>query len=934
MTSRILKRSPRTLILGVASSLALICAQPATAQANDSVSADMTLSLPASSLSESLVLLGQIAGVNIIAPDELVAGKQSESLTGEMSVEDALSALLKEHGLEANLRPSGAYLVSERAVVPQSSNTDPQPAPQPVALVEEEPQVQDVIIVEGTKLSQSLQDLDVSAEVFTAERLARERIVDVGEIFLKTPNVNSRGGAGGSFTIRGISRGGVGGAGQGVTSNVYIDGAPLSSNGLGSGPTSLWDVQQVEVLRGPQSSVQGRNALAGAIIVTTADPTYDFEAKGRASYATYDTVQLAGAISGPIIADQLAARLAIDFQESDGFITNTIVDRSADRRESLLVRGKLLFEPQALPALSTKLTLDYLESDLGESRPIVSTNFGTASPQFETFDYLDYEGNGRFPNNENEVFRVVSDTSYALNSNWTARGIFTYEDASTDRLFGDPDFVEEFNGLTFNQFDEEVYSAEARLDFEYDTFRGLIGSYYFEEEVLLDRDIGAVILPALLSVTPPPLRPLVVVDPADSLVSQRDGNTTETNNWAIFGQLEYDFSPEWTLSLGFRYDEEEFSIPDEFSAVSATPETCVATLPAILLNPAVPDPFLTTSLPCGVLANAFVPPQFPLGGDIEQSFDAFLPRVALTYNFNEDSSVFVSYQRGYRAGGSETFIADNPSGFGFIRDINLYDPEYLDTIEVGTRNIFMDGALTFNANVFYSSYDDAQIRLTGQNAADASDDITENAGEATLFGAEILLDYAPTDEWGVFASLGLLDAEYDEYRFAADANGVPVNPIDPRFANLAGNTVPNAPEVTFTIGANYQHRSGFFANGSLSYIGEQFDGVDNLQEADFRAAFEAFNLANGTDLNVDFGGTLTEVIEDRTDLTARFGYEADNFTIYAFGSNLLNEEVITNVNYGNVSPITGEVVLIGPTSETVATVNRPRVVGVGIDVNF
>ena len=794
--------------------------------------------------------------------------------------------------------------------------------------------VLDEIIVEGTKLAESVQDLEASVEVFTAERLERERIIDVGDILLKTPNVSSRGGAGGSFTIRGVSRGGVGSAGQGVTSNVYIDGAPLASNGLGRGPTTLWDVEQVEVLRGPQSSVQGRNALAGAIVIRTADPTYEFEAKGRTSYATNEFIQVAGAVSGPIVADQLAARLAIDYQDNDGFITNTIVDRSADRRESLLVRGKLLFEPNAITALSSKITLDYQESELGESRPIVSTAFGTTSPQFETFDYLDYEGSGRFPNNENEGLRIVSDTTYSLTENWAARGIFTYEDSSTDRLFGDPDFIVEFNGLTFNQFDEEVLSAEVRLDFEFENLRGLIGAYYFEEESILDRDIGAVILPAILSVTPPPLQALVSIDPVDSVVSQRDGNTTETENRAVFGQIEYDLSPRWTLNLGFRYDEEEFAIPGEFSSISASPDSCIATLPAILLDPSVTDPFLTTTLPCSVLATAFVPPQIPLGGDIQRSFDAFLPRAALTYNVSDTNSVFVSYQRGYRAGGSETFLAAAPGGFGLIRDINLYDPEYLDTIEIGTRNILLDGALTLNANVFYSVYDDAQIRLTGENPADSGDDVTENAGEATLFGAEILVDYRPNAEWNLFASLGLLDAEYDEYPFAVDSDGNPTNPANPRFANLAGNTVPNAPEVTFTIGANYRSASGFFANASLSYIGEQFDGVDNLQEADFRAASEAFNLVNGADLNVDFGGTLTEVIGDRTDLTARFGYEAENYTVYAFGSNLLDEQQVNNVNYGSVSPVTGELVLLAATQETVATVNRPRVVGLGLDFRF
>ncbi|MEM1390559.1 MAG: TonB-dependent receptor [Pseudomonadota bacterium] len=276
-----------------------------------------------------------------------------------------------------------------------------------------------------------------------------------------------------------------------------------------------------------------------------------------------------------------------------------------------MVRGKVLFEPAALPALSTKVTLDYQESDLGESRPIVSTGFGPTSPEFETFDYLDYEGNGRFPNNENEGFRIVSDTSYALTEYWTAKGVVTYEDSSTDRLFGDPNFISEFGGLTFNQFDEEVFSIEGRLDFEYEDFRGLIGLYYFEEGSVLNRDIQSELLPQILAITPPPLQPLVSVNPSDSLISLQDGDTTETENRAIFGQIEYDFSPKWTLNLGFRYDEEEFAVPNEFSSTSLLPDTCTATIPAVLLKSCCtgPDNYDDPALrnPCHRLCSRRIP---------------------------------------------------------------------------------------------------------------------------------------------------------------------------------------------------------------------------------------------------------------------------------------------------------------------------------------
>ena len=135
----------------------------------------------------------------------------------------------------------------------------------------------EIIIIQFTKQELTLQEVDASVELFTNERLDAERIIDINDLLIRIPNVSGEGNSS-SINIRGISRRGVG---RGVSSNIYLDGSPLSGTALGRGVTSLWDTQQVEVLRGSQSSIQGRNALAGAIVVTSADPTYNPEGKVR-----------------------------------------------------------------------------------------------------------------------------------------------------------------------------------------------------------------------------------------------------------------------------------------------------------------------------------------------------------------------------------------------------------------------------------------------------------------------------------------------------------------------------------------------------------------------------------------------------------------------------------------------------------------------------
>ena len=199
-----------------------------------------------------------------------------------------------------------------------------------------------------------------------------------------------------SIAIRGIGRNGASGQGRGVTSNVYVDGSPLSGTALGRSLTSLWDVEQVEVLRGSQSSVQGRNALAGAIVVTTADPTYSPEGKLRLSYGENSSYQVAGAFSNAIIDEQLAFRLAADIQESDGFIDHIHADKNADYEDRLLLRGKLLFEPKAIDDLSVKLTFDHNDTNIGEARPVVNTPDNVTDEAYQTFDVFNYTSSGRY----------------------------------------------------------------------------------------------------------------------------------------------------------------------------------------------------------------------------------------------------------------------------------------------------------------------------------------------------------------------------------------------------------------------------------------------------------------------------------------------------------------------------------------------------------
>ena len=759
----------------------------------------------------------------------------------------------------------------------------------------------DKIVVAGSKLDITVQELESSVEVFDRERLEAENIVDLEDLLLRVPNVSSSGGSS-TFSIRGIQRRGV--AGVGVASNVYVDGLPLSGVALSRGLSTLWDVEQAEVLRGSQSSVQGRNALAGAIIISTADPKYYQEGKVQIKYGSFDTFQASGAYNIPIVDDQLAARLAVDIQKSNGFIEHTIAGKNSDFRDQRLFRGKLLFEPNAIDDLTMKLILERNEGDNGESRPIVSTGLGVTEVALQDFDFFDFKASGRFPQNEVVTTRTILDTELGLSDVWTFKNLLTYENTEADRSFGVRELFEEFEGFTFNQFDERVYSNEIRLEFDKGNVSAAFGGYYLDS---LQNNItnNEVSLQPQLSAFGG------TTEPSDAVVGVISANNARTKNYALFGQVRWDINPNWILDLSLRYDNEEYEIDGISQQTFVSPENCLTTVPGFLIG----APVDTITLPCQTLVDAI------LGGDPDlppeaASFNAWLPRIALTRKLSEDHSIFALLKRGYRAGGTQVVSTPNPEGLGNINVTNSYDPEFLTTFEIGSRSKFMDGTLTLNTNVFYSKYKDQQVSIPGPIENNFSDDLIVNAAESTLYGAEVAIDYQISSNWNTYASLGLLETEFNDFPFATQG----------RFQNLKGNALPQAPNVTATIGANWENVSGWFTNFSVNYAGSQSSEVDDLTEQDFTQAF----IDAGLDSS--FASGITERIGSAIDVAGRFGYRGDNHSIYLYGTNLLDEDHITSISYGNVNNETGEVSLAN--QDVTATVRPPRALGISFNYNF
>ncbi|MEM1050460.1 MAG: TonB-dependent receptor [Pseudomonadota bacterium] len=878
-------RVGRTILCAVSAIAMASHAAPALAQNEER----LQISIEAQPLGAALLVISDRYDVSIIVPDELTRGLSAPTISGDLTAEQALERVLEGSGLTVKRSSSGAFVVTQDG----SKANDYE---------------DDAIIVTATKLQSSIQDTEASVEVFDQERLDREEIVDLLDLILRIPNVSAGSGQGNDFSIRGIGRNGATGAGGGVASNVYVDGAPLSGGALLRGPLSLWDIGQVEVLRGPISSVQGRNALAGGIFVSTADPTYDFEGKVRATYGRFNEVQLAAALSGPIIEDQIAARIAVDYQTSDGFIQNVTVGQPANDRESLLIRGKLLIEPKALPGFSTKFTVDYIDAVVGGPAPIIFSGLAVTDPAFQDFDFFDFETFGAFPQNSTESLRIVNETVYEFTENWLVRSILTYEDTNIIRGIGLLDDEPLSPSFTRNRVDPEIFSAETRIEFNYDKIRGFVGGYYFEDNGRTRNFIQN----GLSGINPL----FAAANPADSFITATSFGGSNAENFAVFGQAEWDIDEHWRLNFGFRYDNERIGGFGSGLVVDVEPDNCEVSLPGAIFGAPVPFIDVACQTVLDQLFGTAGPGETEINEGPSDRFEAFLPRAAITYSFDDDHSIFLSFQRGYRAGGSQFVLA--PTNVPGVNEniLNTFDPEFLDTIEIGTRNVLLNGQLTINGNIFYSKYRDQITQLNGPiQEVDGLDDFLANAGESTLYGAEFTIDYNLDKNWNFFASIGLLETEFDDFEFASTGD----------FQNLAGNEFPFAPNLTFTFTTNYKHESGFYASGTLTYTGSQFTDPTNLASEDFEQAFADAGL------DPNFGATLTEEVEDWSDITLRAGFRKGNFDVFAAVTNLLDVEQLRSRSFGIVNTQTGAIML---DQGVVGLVVPPRSFRIGVDFSF
>ncbi|MEM6662173.1 MAG: TonB-dependent receptor, partial [Pseudomonadota bacterium] len=505
------------------------------------------------------------------------------------------------------------------------------------------------IVIYGTKVEGNFLETPTSVGIITSEQIEDNVIKDTFEGFNLLANVRRLNPSGGfdSFQIRGLSADGIAGiANPANTIALVIDGASQNSEGLRRGARSTWDLEQIEVLRGPQSGLYGRAALGGAVILKSKDPTFDYEGAVRVSFGSNENFGASIMASGPLIEDQVALRISADVQsESTDITINDPLNAFFAEDDFHNIRAKLLIEPDALPGFSALFTVNNAYDQTAS--PTVSQPFS---------DRVFNDGGLLSEVREATINNYIADLSYQLTDDLTVRSLTTYVD--TDLT------IQGVQGSTVYSRDDlrdgSDIAQELVLEIEDVSghgLTGLIGAYYGVIETENTTDIRAD-AGAILFGFPTGLDPI-----------QQGSSSTETTSMALYADLKYNFFGPFSVIGGLRYQKDEVRSISDVS---------------------------------GIDLNTFTP--FTSQFDVESEFDVFLPRAGLMYEINDSQTVSAIASRGYRAGYVESVAGTVPG----TRVQNNIDPEFVWTYELAYRYQDEDG-LSFGANAFFNDYSDQQL---------------------------------------------------------------------------------------------------------------------------------------------------------------------------------------------------------------------------------
>jgi iron complex outermembrane receptor protein len=630
------------------------------------------------------------------------------------------------------------------------------------------------IVVTAQRREESIQDVPLSVQAFTGETLVAAGVSSVLDLPRLAPNFNAMRGtqtANVRLSIRGV----------GASSNsaidpsigTFVDGVYVPRPGSLFG--AMNDISSAEVLRGPQGTLFGRNSTVGAVLLRSASPHDDFEGSAELTYGNYNEHKFAGVLNTPI-GDRFALRFAGLTDSRDGYAHNRYDNRKFATLESDAFRIGAKWDVTDDVTWTLKYDRSRLQGDgkaeleidpdtlTDASRARLTLITGGNPPDLD--DAFDRQSNQRIAGDVDDgQWGLVSDLSWELANGHTVRFLGGYrtwdnEQLESDVLFMPADFLARTGRFesTSQSYELQLISPtdelwNGRLDY-------VAGLYHFQEDYFVGEQFG--LGANFCGLVPAAQRPACAASANKSNATMLDFGQ-DAENLAAYAQSDIGLTDSVDLVLGARWTRDDKS------------GTFVQS---------VNNPF-------GALLRAAENSALDLGED------AFTYRVGLNWTPNKDLLVFGSYSTGYKSGGF-----NSGGGNVALGQRRLFDKETTDNYEAGAKWAFADGRAHLNGTAFLMQLDDFQDR-----AFDGQSFNVINAGSVRNQGVEVDADWSPQDWLSLYASLGYLDAEFDEYR---NASCLPypaqVNPSCTQ--DLSGERPVFAPELQASTGAQVQGNLG------------------------------------------------------------------------------------------------------------------------------
>ncbi|GGC02762.1 TonB-dependent receptor [Novosphingobium endophyticum] len=602
------------------------------------------------------------------------------------------------------------------------------------------------IIVSARRRSETLQDTPVAITAINSAMLENKASVNIGDLQGAAPNLlitqQNSGAQAANLSIRGLTYADIEKS-QEPTVGVVIDGVFIGTN---TGQLlDFFDIEQIEVLRGPQGTLFGRNTIGGVINIRRTKPTKEFGIKAEASYSKWNTWSTRAVVNAGD-GENFGVKAWYFHNQSDGYYRNGVTGKRVGGSNNENFGASFLFEPTGGP-FSAQLTVEKLDQKFDP----VNSNIAQTGELFCAFEPAEQCNR----NNTSDLYTVFNSPAISTYSAPAATLELNYDAGAVQitsitgwrksKEFQTQDFDASTTDLYYVKRTQHYRQWSQELRFAgnlFDGFDYVVGGFYFNSKYDLTQFTRVFGFDTTIDPE--------VFDPNGQVVNGK------TESYAAFGDFNWAFADKWRLSFGGRFTHDHKELSNQF----------------LVSGPV---------------------------GDGSGSFKKFTPKVGIDFRPNPDTMLYASWSRGYRSGGFSPRAATAETAG------TPYNPEQVDSFEIGAKLDLLDNMLQFNVAAFYSKYDDLQQNTTIPGGPTGNQTITSNAGSAKIKGIEADLTLRPVEGLRLTATMGLLDSQFKDFI---------VGNVSPTSGNIvlfdySKNNMIYAPKFSGSLGAEYTLLTGF-----------------------------------------------------------------------------------------------------------------------------